>query len=257
MKIITWNVNGIRACINKGLLSFIKNEKSDVYCFQEIKISALDFEKIKSLFPLDDYKIYVNHAEKKGYSGVMTLTRIKPLSIKTTIGDKILDAEGRVLVLEYKNFHLINAYFPNSQHELLRLDDKIKFNNKLFEMCRTLTKKKPVIICGDFNVAHKEIDIANPKQNEGNAGFTLEERNSFDAFLKEGYVDVFRNFVPDESGHYTWWSYRFDARKKNIGWRIDYFIADPSLKKMLKNVSILKHIHGSDHCPVSIEIKKN
>ena len=249
MKLLSWNVNGIRSCASKGLLNFLKKANADIVCLQEIKgdPSFIDFSKIgyeASYFP----------AKKKGYSGVLILYQKKPLSIIKGMGGKEFDDEGRVLTLEYTKFHLVNAYFPHTQRKLLRLPYKLAFN-KAFEMfCQGLRKKKPVIIAGDINVAHNEIDLRNPKQNKNNAGFTKAEREWFDGFLKSGYVDTFREFV-SSGGKYTWWPYRNNCRERNIGWRIDYLLVTQDLRKKLVNGHILKDVRGSDHCPISLEIK--
>jgi exodeoxyribonuclease III len=252
MKIISWNVAGINACIKKGLLEFIKNEDADAYCFQEVKSSE---EKARNLFDeLKNYKPYYLFGDKKGYSGVLTLSKTKPLSVIEGIGVQEFNKEGRVLTLEFPRFFLANAYFPHSHRELTRLDFKLKFNNAFLNFCKNLEKQKPLIIAADFNVAHKEIDLANPKQNQKNAGFTKEEREWFDFFLKQGFLDSFRKFNQEE-GNYTWWTYRNNARERNIGWRIDYFVVSNSLKSNLTSSKILKDVRGSDHCPISIEIK--
>lgn len=249
MKIISWNVNGINACVNKGLIDFMKRENAEIYCFQEVKATK---EKMPRL--LDDYHAFHAHAQKKGYSGVSIISKIKPLSVIEGIGDDKFDSEGRTLVLEFEDFFLVNVYFPHSHRELKRLGFKLDFNKRFSEFCKSLEKVKPVIIASDFNVAHTEIDLRNPKSNEKNAGFTLDERNWFDSFLKEGFIDTFREFVK-EGSHYTWWAYRNNARERNIGWRIDYFVISDSLKNRLINSSILKDTLGSDHCPISLEIK--
>ncbi len=248
MKIISWNVNGINACLNKGLLEFMNKESADVYCFQEVKATK---EKIPKL--IEGYLEFHSHAQKKGYSGVSTYSRIKPISIIEGIGNQIFDSEGRILTLEFDDFFIINVYFPHSHRELKRLDFKLKFNKDFLSFCKKLEKTKPVIIASDFNVAHKEIDLKNAKSNEKNAGFTIEERNWFDSFLKEGFVDTFRE-ITKEGGHYTWWAYFNNARERNIGWRIDYFVLSRSLRDRLQKSDILKDVLGSDHCPISLEI---
>ncbi|MEK6899081.1 MAG: exodeoxyribonuclease III [Nanoarchaeota archaeon] len=248
MKIISWNVNGINACVNKGLIDFMDNENAEIYCFQEVKATK---EKIPKL--LNGYHEFHAHAEKKGYSGVSVFSKIKPISVKEGIGEEVFDKEGRVLALEFNDFFLINAYFPHSHRELKRLDFKLKFNGKFIEFCNELERIKPVIIASDFNVAHTEIDLAHPKNNDGNAGFTKEERGWFDGFLKERFIDSFREFTK-ESGHYSWWPYMNNLRQRNIGWRIDYFVVSKSLKDKMLNSLILKDVLGSDHCPVSLEI---
>ncbi len=249
MKIISWNVNGIRSCADKGLLSFLKKEKADFVCLQEVRgdPSFIDFLKV-------GYEVAYFSAQKKGYSGVLTLYRKKPLSIIKGLGNKKFDNEGRVLALEYPGFYLINAYFPHTQRELLRLPFKLAFNKAFEVFCQALREKKPVIVTGDINVAHKEIDLKNPKQNQKNAGFIPVERAWMDRFLFLGYVDAFREFVK-EGGHYTWWTWRSNARKRNVGWRIDYFLVSEELKGKLKNCSILNKVYGSDHCPIVLELR--
>lgn len=250
MKIISWNVNGIRAVHKKGLLDFIYREKADIYCFQETKASQEVVDD--SLKNLSGYHAYWHSAQKKGYSGLLVYSRDKALSVVYGIGDKEIDAEGRVLALEFPNFYLVNAYFPHSGRELERLNFKLGFNKKFLKFCGQL--KKPVVIASDFNVAHQEIDLANPKQNEKNAGFTSDERDWFGGFLGKGYVDTFRSFVSG-GGHYTWWTWRNDARERNIGWRIDYFVVSGELKERVGKSYILKQVKGSDHCPIGMEIE--
>jgi len=251
MKIISWNVNGIRAAIRNGFNDFLKNTKFDVLCLQETKESETKPSKRENL---NNYTEYWYPAKKKGYSGTAVFAKSKPKSVSFGIGIEKYDNEGRVITLEYDNYYLINAYFPNSQRELARLDFKLEFDKEFLKYCERLREKKPIIFCGDLNVAHKEIDLKNPKQNKKNAGFTFEERNWFDEIEKKGYIDTFREFVK-EGENYTWWSYRFKARKRNIGWRIDYFIVSKELKKKIKNAFILKDITGSDHCPIGLEIE--
>ncbi|MEK6963414.1 MAG: exodeoxyribonuclease III [Nanoarchaeota archaeon] len=249
MKIISWNVNGIQSCVSKGLLGFLKKEKADMVCLQEVRgdPSFIDFLKL-------GYQVAHFPAQKKGYSGVLTIYKKTPLSIIKGLGNKKFDDEGRVLTLEYQGFYLVNAYFPHTQRELLRLPYKLAFNKAFEVFCQTLRKKKPVIITGDINVAHREIDLRNPKQNQKNAGFTLQERAWMDHFLSLGYIDAFRAFVK-EGGHYTWWTWRNDARKRGIGWRIDYFLVSKELRGKLKNCIILNKVYGSDHCPIMLELK--
>jgi len=252
MKLISWNINGINSCLNKGLLDFIKKENADFYCFQEIKASQ---EKIDKLLPeIKDYNSYYLFAEKKGYSGVSIHSKEKPLTVNYGIGNSAIDCEGRVLSLEFENFHLVNAYFPHSHRELKRLDFKLDFNLAFEKHCAKLEKIKPVIIASDFNVAHKEIDLVNPKQNEFTASFTIQERTWFDNFLKQGFIDAFREFNSNP-GQYTWWSYCFQSRRRNVGWRIDYFVASQKLKNKLIDSKILPCVLGSDHCPISLEVK--
>lgn len=249
MKIISWNVNGINACISKGLIEFMKKEDAEIYCFQEVKATK---EKIPAL--LASYSGFHSYAKKKGYSGVSIFSKIKPISVIEGIGNEIFDTEGRVITLELDDFFLINAYFPHSHRELKRLDFKLQFNKEFLEFCKKLEKTKPIIVASDFNVAYTELDLTNPKSNQKNAGFTQEERSWFDGFLKEGFIDTYREFVK-EGGHYTWWAYRNNARERNIGWRIDYFILSSKLKNRLKSSNILPRVFGSDHCPIILEIR--
>ena len=248
MKIISWNVNGINACANKGAIRVIENEGADVYCFQEVKASE---EKIPQI--LGGYNAFHSYALKKGYSGVSIFTKTEPLSVINGLGFEDFDQEGRVITAEFDGFFLINAYFPHSNRELKRLEFKLRFNDKFVEFCKDLEQSKPLIIASDFNVAHKEIDLANPQQNMHNAGFTTEERGWFDNFLKNGFIDTFREFESG-GGHYTWWPYMNNARERNIGWRIDYFVISKQLMRGLKSSKILKDIKGSDHCPIALTI---
>ncbi|SMD30483.1 exodeoxyribonuclease III [Picrophilus oshimae] len=248
MKILSWNVNGIRAAVKNGILNFINEENPEIVLLQEIKSGKNDLpEELHHM----GYKIFINPAEKKGYSGTMALSKVEPLDYSSGIGIKDYDSEGRVQILKYDNFYIINTYFPNSQHGLTRLDYKIDFDNKFLEFCEKLRKEKPLIITGDFNVAHEEIDIARPKDNENNAGFTIQERNWMTEFLNHGYIDTYRYFHK-EPGHYSWWSYRFNARAKNIGWRIDYFIVTDDFIKNVKDSIILENVKGSDHAPLEL-----
>jgi len=248
MKIVSWNVNGINACVNKGLIEFMKSENADVYCFQEVKATKEKIPKVS-----DSYHEFHSHAKKKGYSGVSMFSKTRPLSVIEGINNLLFDDEGRTLTLEFDDFFLVNAYFPHSHRELTRLQFKLDFNKKFLEFCKKLKEKKAVIIASDFNVAHREIDLRNPRENQKNAGFTIEERNWFDSFLKEGFVDTFREFVK-EGEHYTWWAYRNHARERNIGWRIDYMIISQSLRNKLTKSGILKSVLGSDHCPIFLEL---
>ena len=253
MRLISWNVNGMRAVHRKEILPGLIHElKADVYCFQETKGGPNDFPA--ELRHVEGYEAYWYPAQRKGYSGVVTYTKIRPLDVIYGIGNPKFDSEGRVLTLEFDEFYLINAYFPNSQHGLTRLDFKVDFDEEILKFSENLRKKKPVIICGDFNVAHREIDIARPKENEGNPGFTKEEREWMTKFLERGYVDTFRYLHPEEI-KYTWWSYRTRARERNIGWRIDYFIVSEELKDRVKEANILNEIMGSDHCPIELVIE--
>ncbi|EZQ11097.1 exodeoxyribonuclease III [Candidatus Acidianus copahuensis] len=246
MRIISWNINGLKAIIGKGFLEFIKETNADIYLFQEVKSDIVPID-----LQFSDYSIYLNPAKKRGYSGTMTLTKIKPISVKYGLGEEQYDSEGRVITAEFEDFYVINVYFPNAGEGLKRLDFKLSFN-KAFENY-VLSLNKPIIACGDFNVAHEEIDIARPKENIEHAGFTPQEREWFSHFLSLGFIDTFRMFIK-EGGHYSWWSYRFHAREKNIGWRIDYCIVSKSLNKKVRKSDILGSIIGSDHAPIILEI---
>ena len=254
MKIISWNVNGVRAIMKKDFMKFFNKEKADIYCLQEIKIHEDHLtDELKDIGALKNYKTYWDCAERKGYSGLVIISKIKPLSIKKGFGVKKFDIEGRVLTFELPKFYLINVYAPNSKPELERLQEKVEFNKKFIAYCEKLRKIKPIIFCGDLNVAHKEIDLRNPKQNEKNAGFTIEERTAFQKQLDKGYLDTFRIFNQDPD-NYTWWSYRFNARARNMGWRIDYFCVSKKIIKNFKSSMILDKQTGSDHCPVTLNI---
>jgi exodeoxyribonuclease-3 len=251
LELISWNVNGIRACINKGFIEWVKQRDPEILCLQETKAQA---NQISFSFDLPNYHIYWSSAKKKGYSGVATFTKIKPITISRGLGKKEFDEEGRFLQLEFNDFFLINLYFPNAQRELKRLDYKLRFNETLLTYLTELkAKKKGIILCGDFNVAHKEIDLKNPKINLNNAGFSPKERAFFSELLEHGYIDTFREFdqSPDQ---YTWWTYRYNARMKNIGWRIDYFVVDKAFSKRVTSAFILSDIMGSDHAPVGITL---
>lgn len=250
MKLYSWNVNGIRACMQKGFYAFIEAENPDILCLQEVKADEKDFD-----LALSDYRKYVNSAERKGYSGTAILTRKEPLDVTFGIGMEGHDKEGRVITAEYDDFFLVCAYIPNSQRELVRLEYRLTFDEAFRNYVSRLNEKKGVIICGDLNVAHKEIDIKNPKSNLRNAGFTIEERDSFQCLLDRGFIDSFRYFHPDERDIYTWWSYMFKARERNAGWRIDYFIVSRDLESRMRNAGIHNQYPGSDHCPVSLEIE--
>jgi len=253
MKIVSWNVNGINSTIKKDLIPIIKNLDVDIICLQEIKVSEKTIDpQINELS--NNYKQYWNQAEHKGYSGVMILTKKKPISVKFGLGNKSFDNEGRLITLEFADFFLINAYIPNAGRGLPRLPFKLEYNINLIKYMNSLKKKKHVVLCGDLNVAHMEIDIKNPKTNKKTAGFTQEERDSFSNLLNKGYVDTFREFTK-EGGHYTWWSYRNNARERNIGWRLDYFVIDKEFLSDIENSEILPNIMGSDHCPIQLSIK--
>lgn len=250
LRLVSWNLNGLRAVFKKGLIDFIKNINADIISFQEIKVNQTELPvEIYSL----DYNVYLNSAIKKGYSGTLILSKSKPLKLKNGINNEKFDNEGRVQTLEFNNFYYINSYFPNSQPDLKRLDYKLEFDKLFLDYTETLRKNKSLIISGDFNVAHTELDIARPKENEHNAGFTKEERAWMSEFLGKGYIDTFRIFTKD-GGHYSWWSYRFNARAKNIGWRIDYYIVASELLKNVKSSTILEQVTGSDHAPIMLEI---
>lgn len=251
MKLISWNVNGLRACVQKGFLDYFKSADADIFCIQETKLQEGQIQ----LDELDGYNQYWNYAEKKGYSGVAMFTKIEPISVSYGMGVEEYDTEGRLITAEFSDFYLITCYTPNSQQELKRLDFRVKWENELHKYIAELEKIKPVILCGDLNVAHQEIDLKNPKTNRKNAGFTDEEREEMTKFLNQGYIDTFRYLHPDITGEYSWWSYRFKAREKNAGWRIDYFIVSEKLKDRIDSASIHQEIFGSDHCPVELIIK--
>ncbi|WP_066130923.1 exodeoxyribonuclease III [Gemelliphila asaccharolytica] len=249
MKMISFNVNGLRAIVKKNFEEDFKKIDADFFCLQETKMQAgqLDLE-------FEGYYSYFNYAERKGYSGTAIYTKHKPLSVRYGIGEEKHDTEGRVITLEYKNFYFITVYTPNSGSELKRLDYRMDWENSFKNYLLELNKEKGVIICGDLNVAHKEIDLKNPKSNTKNAGFTKEERNKFTSLLESGFIDTFRYFYPDKKEIYSWWSYRFNARKNNAGWRIDYFVSSKDLEKYLVDAKIHNDIFGSDHCPVELEV---
>ena len=249
-KLISWNVNGLRAIEKKGFADIIHELDADIICLQEIK--AYPEQLPKSVTELAGYGAFWYPAKRKGYAGVCTYTRIEPLNVLYGLDIPEHDQEGRVLTLEFADFFLVNAYFPNAQHGLPRIEYKLQFNRDIHNFLDRLSEKKSVVICGDFNVAHKPIDLANPKQNENNPGYSLPERQWMDTFTGAGYIDTFRKFNP-EPEHYTWWSYRFNARGKNIGWRIDYFCVDPASEARVKDAAILDDILGSDHCPICLD----
>jgi exodeoxyribonuclease-3 len=248
LKIYSWNVNGIRAAVKNGFAEWLKEEKPEIVCLQEIKINDTAREKVE--FDFAGYKEYWHSAERPGYSGTAVLTKIEPISVDR--GN--LDNEGRVLTLEFEKFYLVNTYFPNANHELSRLGFKEEFNKNWLDYVKKLEKKKSVVTCGDFNVAHQEIDLANPKENEGNAGFTINERRWMDKFLSSGLIDTYR-FINGGKIQYSWWSYRMHVRARNIGWRIDYFLVSDKLKKNVKEAFINDTVLGSDHCPVGIKLE--
>ena len=249
MKLISWNVNGIRACVQKGFLDFFKEVDADMFCIQESKVQEGQID-----LDLDGYYKYWNYAEKKGYSGTAIFTKLEPMNVSYGIGIEEHDNEGRVITLEFENFYLVTVYTPNSKSELERLDYRMVWEDEFRKYLKNLDKNKPVIVCGDLNVAHKEIDLKNPKNNRRNAGFTDEERNKLTELLDSGFIDTFRNFYPDLEEIYSWWSYRFKAREKNAGWRIDYFCTSERLKDNLVSAKIHAEVLGSDHCPVELQI---
>ena len=249
MKLISWNVNGIRACLGKGFSDFFENINADIFCIQETKCQEgqVDLE-------YEGYESFWNSAEKRGYSGTAIFTKIKPINVKYGIGIEKHDKEGRIITLEFDKFYLVNNYTPNSKRELERLDYRQIWEDEIRKYLLNLNKTKPVIMCGDLNVAHKEIDLKNPKTNTHNAGFTIEERNKMTKLLNAGFIDSFRYLYPDKENAYSWWSYMRKAREKNVGWRIDYFIVSKDIKDKIKEASIYSDIMGSDHCPVGLEI---
>ena len=253
MKLVSWNVNGLRAVINKGFEEFFKETDADIFCIQETKMQEDQIDdKIREIFK--GYNTYWNSAEKKGYSGTAIITKNIPLNIKFGIGIEEHDKEGRVITLEFDKFYMVNCYTPNSKRELERLDYRMVWEDAFRNYLLELNKKKPVIVCGDLNVAHKEIDLKNPKNNRKNAGFTDEEREKMTELLNAGFTDTFRYLYPDKTDTYTWWSYMFKEREKNAGWRIDYFIVSNSIKDKIKESYIYSEVMGSDHCPVGLDI---
>lgn len=253
MHFISWNVNGIRSVLGKGLMEFLRATDADVYAFQEVKAEADQVESLE--FPPSGYHAYWNSAEKKGYSGTLVLSRVKPLSVVNGIGIPEHDHEGRVITCEFEEYYLVNVYTPNAKNDLSRLKYRHDEWDKLFlSYLKRLEEKKPVIFCGDLNVAHQAIDLARPKENEGSAGYTPEEREGFDNMEASGFTDTFRHLHPDEGGHYSWWSFRANARARNVGWRIDYFLVSNALLPRLKNATIMPEATGSDHCPVSMTL---
>ncbi|MBP3312896.1 MAG: exodeoxyribonuclease III [Butyricicoccus sp.] len=249
MKLISWNVNGLRACMGKGFLDFVAAESPDMLCLQETKM-----QQGQADVPVEGYHEYWCSAEKKGYSGTALFTKTKPLAVTYNLGIDVHDHEGRVITAEYDEFYLVTVYVPNSQDGLKRLDYRMQWEDDFRAYVKKLDERKPVIICGDMNVAHQEIDLKNPKTNRKNAGFTDEERAKMSELLGAGFVDTWRHFYPDAEGIYSWWSYRFKAREKNAGWRIDYFIVSERFAERVKAARILTDVYGSDHCPVAIEI---
>ena len=251
MRLISWNVNGIRACLQKEFLTAFEALHADCFCLQETKLQAGQLE-----LPLEGYRQYWNYAEKKGYSGTAVFTRQEPLSAAYGVGVEELDTEGRVITLEFDRFYLVTCYTPNAQEGLKRIDHRMRWDDAFRDHLVALDLRKPVIACGDFNVAHQEIDLKNPGPNRGNAGFSDQEREKFTRLLKAGFTDTFRYRNPDVTGAYSWWSYRFNARKNNAGWRIDYFLVSDRIRDAVSAAPIYHEIFGSDHCPVGIELEE-
>ncbi len=249
MQLISWNVNGLRACITKGFMDFFKQIDADIFCIQESKM-----QKEQADFCFEGYHEYWNSAQKKGYSGVVILSKIKPLSVTYDMGIAHHDTEGRIICAEYEDFYLVNVYTPNSKRELERLEYRMEWEDDFRKYLKALEIKKPVVVCGDLNVAHQEIDLKNPKTNRRNAGFTDEERNKMTLLLQSGFVDTFRFFYPEVEGAYSWWSYMGKARENNTGWRIDYFLCSKILEQRLIDAKIYPEVFGSDHCPVGLKI---
>ena len=247
MKFISWNVNGLRACVGKGFVESFNALDADVFCLQETKL-----QEGQIVLDLPGYHQYWNYAEKKGYSGTAVFTKNEPLAVSYGIGVEEHDHEGRVITLEFEDYYLITVYTPNAQDGLARIDYRMSWEDAFLAYLKKLEEKKPVVFCGDLNVAHEEIDLKNPKSNRGNAGFSDEERGKMTDLLNSGFIDTFRYFYPDREGIYSWWSYRFHARENNAGWRIDYFIVSEALKNRLKSADIHNEIYGSDHCPVEL-----
>ena len=249
MKLISWNVNGIRACVRKGFLEYFKEVDADIFCVQETKLQAGQIE-----LDLENYFQYWNYAVKKGYSGTAIFTKKKPLSVKYGIGIKDEEPEGRSITLEFAEFYLVNVYTPNAQRDLARLEFRLSWEDEVRNYLQELNKSKPVVLCGDLNVAHCEIDLKNARANRGNSGFTEEEREKMTALLEAGFVDTFRCLHPNKIDAYTWWSYMNKVRERNIGWRIDYFIVSEKLRDVIKEAHIHSHVMGSDHCPIVLEL---
>jgi exodeoxyribonuclease-3 len=250
MKYISWNVNGLRACMKKGFEEYFLEEDADIFCLQETKLQEGQID-----FAPEGYHAYWNYAEKKGYSGTAVFTKKEPVSVTYGMGIEEHDREGRLITLEFEDYYFLTLYTPNSQNELARLPYRMQWEEDFLAYINGLNEKKPVIFCGDLNVAHQEIDLKNPKTNRKNAGFTDEERGKFSHLLENGYVDTFRYLYPDATGIYSWWSYRFKAREKNAGWRIDYFVVSERIKEKIKSAEIRTQIFGSDHCPIMLEME--
>lgn len=252
MKLISWNVNGLRACVKKGFLDYFQEVDADIFCVQETKLQEGQIN-----LELDGYHQFWNYAIKKGYSGTAVFSKIKPISVRYGVGADESEDEGRILTLEFDDFFLVNVYTPNSQRDLARINFRLDWEDRILQHLKELDQLKPVVLCGDLNVAHQEIDLRNPKSNLGNSGFTEEERGKMTSLLAEGFIDSYRHFHPDQEGAYTWWSYMAKVRERNIGWRIDYFIVSEKLADRLKNVDIHCNVMGSDHCPILLEIKND
>lgn len=252
IKLISWNVNGLRACLGKGFMEWFKSEDADIVCLQETKLSEGQLQ-----LELEGYEQFWNYANKKGYSGTAVFTKVKPLSSTCGIGIEEHDNEGRVITLEFDEYYLVTVYTPNSQRDLVRLSYRMMWEDAFRSYLKKLDKIKPVVVCGDLNVAHKEIDLKNPASNRKNAGFSDEERSKFTELLEAGFIDTFRYFYPDRENAYTWWSYMFNAREKNVGWRIDYFCVSDRLKDRLLSADIQDRVLGSDHCPVELRLVKS
>lgn len=250
MKLISWNVNGLRACMQKGFVQSVSALDADVICLQETKLAPGQLE-----LELSGYQSFWHYAQRKGYSGTAVLTRVQPLSVQYGIGTEEFDAEGRAVILEFDDYWLVNVYVPNAQRELARIGFRLAWEDALLAKLKELEKTHPVVLCGDLNVAHEEIDLKNPKTNRGNAGFSDEERAAFTRLLRSGFVDTFRHFYPDVTGAYSWWSYMFHARENNAGWRIDYFVVSEVLRSRLKSAAIHPQVMGSDHCPVELVLE--
>lgn len=249
MKFISWNVNGIRACVKKGFMDYFKEMDADFFCIQETKCQDGQID-----LPFEGYYQYWNYAEKKGYSGTAIFTKHEPLSIKYGVGEQETESEGRIITLEYEKFYLVNVYTPNSKRDLARLSERLEWEDKLRDYLKQLDRMKPVIYCGDLNVAHEEKDLKNAKSNVGNSGFTFEERGKMTDLLQSGFTDSYRHFNPERDDAFTWWSYMNKVRERNIGWRIDYFIVSNRLVEKVQNTEIHAHVLGSDHCPIVLEI---
>ena len=250
MKFVSWNVNGIRACVTKGFLSYFKEVDADFFCIQESKCQAGQID-----LPLEGYYQYWNYAQKKGYSGTAIFTKHEPIQVKYGVDEDETEEEGRIITLEYEDFYLVNVYTPNAKRDLSRLDYRLEWEDRMIAYLKRLDKMKPVIYCGDLNVAHEELDVKNAKSNIGNSGFTVEERGKMTSLLNSGFTDTFRAFHPNEPDHFTWWSYMAKVRERNIGWRIDYFIVSNRFMERVKKAEIHSSILGSDHCPIMLLVE--